>query len=138
MALPTLTITGNVTADPDFRRTQNGKAVVSFTVAASKRKKNAETNEWEDAGKLFVRATAWDLLAEAISAELAKGMRVVVIGELSEREYQSKEGESRRSLDLNVHEVAISVRPLKESGAGQSWDSAQPATSFAVEESTPF
>ncbi|MDQ1111188.1 single-strand DNA-binding protein [Microbacterium testaceum] len=106
----TLTIVGNLTADPELRHTQNGLAVVNFTVASTPRAFDRQANEWKDGTPLFLRCSAWREFAEHIAGSLTKGARVVVTGRLVQRSYQDREGNTRSSLELEVDEIGPSLR----------------------------
>ena len=106
----TITVIGNTTADPELRFTTAGVAVASFTVASTEKVFDRKTNEWKDGRTLFMRCTAWRDLAEHTAASITKGTRVVVVGKLSTREYQTKEGEKRTSMELDIHEIGPSLR----------------------------
>lgn len=105
-----LTVVGNITADPELRFTQNGMPVTNFTVASTPRSFNRTTNEWEDGEALFLRCSVWRDQAENTAGSLTKGARVVVTGRLKQRSYQTAEGENRTVLELEVDEVAASLR----------------------------
>lgn len=105
-----ITVVGNLTADPELRYTQNGLAVVNFTVASTPRTFNKATNEWEDGEALFLRCSLWREPAEHVAASLVKGSRVIVVGRLKQRSYETKEGEKRTSMELEVEEVGPSLR----------------------------
>lgn len=106
----TLTIVGNLTADPESRHTQNGLAVVNFTVASTPRVFDRQANEWKDGEALFMRCSAWREFAEHIAGSLSKGTRVVATGQLKQRSYQDREGNNRSSLELEVDEIGPSLR----------------------------
>lgn len=106
----TITMIGNLTADPEVKTTSAGKPVASFTVASTPRSFNRETNQWEDGQALFLRCTAWGHLADHAAQSLAKGMRVIVTGRLSQHSYQAKDGSQRTSIDLTVDEIGPSLR----------------------------
>lgn len=105
----TLVITGNLTDDPKLTYTQTAKAVVGFTVASTPRTFDKETNGWKDGNTLFMRVSAWGLLAENVAESLTKGTRVVVTGRLGQRSYETKEGENRTVIELTADEVAASL-----------------------------
>lgn len=109
MALPSLTMTGNLTADPEMRFTPSGVAVANFTVATSKRKKT-EAGGWEDAATCFLNCTVWDRDAEAVVEELAKGDKVTVVGALKQRSYEDRDGNKRNAFDVEVYSVAKVIR----------------------------
>jgi single-strand DNA-binding protein len=105
-----ITVVGNLTADPELRYTQNGLAVVNFTIASTPRTLNRQTNEWVDGDALFLRASAWREFAEHIAGSLTKGSRVIAQGRLRQRSYQDREGQQRTSIELEVEEVGPSLR----------------------------
>lgn len=108
MALPKICDVAKLWAEPELRFTPGGKAVLTLPLVFGKRKKNAN-GEWEDAGSLFVRGTAWDDLAEHAAESFAKGDMVIVQGELYQREYE-KDGEKRQSLEMTVYAVGPDVK----------------------------
>lgn len=111
MALPNINIEGGtLVADPELRYTPSGAAVANFRVAANSRRYNKETNQWEDGDTTFLTCNVWRDAAENVANSLQKGMRVNVTGELQQRSYQTKEGEQRTVYDVNVREVAPSLK----------------------------
>ncbi len=106
----TITIIGNLTADPELRFTTSGAAVANFTVASTPRTFNRATNEWEDGEALFLRCTIWKQAAENVAESLTRGARVVVQGRLQQRSFQTKEGEKRTVMELTVDEIGPSLR----------------------------
>jgi single-strand DNA-binding protein len=105
-----ITVVGNLTADPELRYTQNGLPVANFTVASTPRTFNRQTNEFEDGEALFLRCSIWREYAENVAGSLTKGSRVIVQGNLKQRTYETKEGESRTSMELEVQEIGPSLR----------------------------
>lgn len=106
----TLTIVGNTTGPAELRFTASGAAVVSFTVASTPRTFDKNANEWKDGSTLFMRCSAWRELAENIAETLTqKGMRVIVAGRLTQREYE-KDGQKRTVIELEADEVAPSLK----------------------------
>jgi single-strand DNA-binding protein len=105
-----ITVVGNLTADPELRYTQNGLPVANFTVASTPRNMNRQTNEWEDGEALFLRCSIWREAAENAAATLTKGARVIVQGKLKQRSYETKEGENRTVIELDVEEVGPSLK----------------------------
>jgi single-strand DNA-binding protein len=106
----TFTVVGNLVKDPEIRYTQNGKPVTTLRLADTPRSLNPATNEWEDGTTLWLSATVWDSLAENAAASLSKGMRVVVTGSLSQRNYTTKDGQERIELEIKATEVSPSLR----------------------------
>ena len=105
-----ITIIGNLTADPELRFTPSGAAVANFTVASTPRMFDRQTNEWKDGETLFMRCSVWRDAAENVAESLQRGMRVIVSGRLKSRSYETKEGEKRTVVELDVDEIGPSLR----------------------------
>ncbi len=105
-----ITVVGNLTADPELRYTQNGLAVANFTIASTPRTLDRGSNEWKDGEALFLRASVWREFAEHVAGSLTKGSRVIATGRLKQRSYETKEGEKRTSIELEVDEIGPSLR----------------------------
>ncbi|MEQ1735825.1 MAG: single-stranded DNA-binding protein [Rhodoglobus sp.] len=105
-----ITVVGNLTSDPELRYTQNGLAVANFTIASTPRNFDRASNEFKDGETLFLRASVWREFAEHVAGSLTKGSRVIATGRLKQRDYQTKEGEKRTSIELEVDEVGPSLR----------------------------
>ncbi len=105
-----ITVVGNLTDDPELRFTPSGAAVASFTVASTPRTFDRNSNEWKDGDALFLRCSIWRQAAENVAESLTKGMRVVVQGRLRQRSYETREGEKRTVVELEVDEVGPSLR----------------------------
>lgn len=105
-----VTIIGNVVADLEMRFVASGDAVTNFTVASTARTFDKATNEWKDADPLFMRCNIWRQYAENCVESLTKGMRVIVTGRLRQRSWETKEGEKRTVMELEVDEVGPSLR----------------------------
>lgn len=106
----TITVVGNLTADPELRYTQNGVAVANFTIASTPRTYDRQSGEWKDGEALFLRASVWREFAEHVANSLTKGSRVVATGRLRQRSYETKEGEKRTSIELEVDDIGPSLR----------------------------
>lgn len=106
----TITVIGNLTSDPELRFTPSGSAVANFTVASTPRTFDRQSNEWKDGETLFLRASVWREAAENVAESLTKGMRVIVTGRLKSRSYETKEGEKRTVIELEVDEIGPSLR----------------------------
>jgi single-strand DNA-binding protein len=104
------TIVGNLTADPDISVTDKGVSWVRFTVASTPRRFDREAGQYVDGDALFMRCTAWRDLAEHIAESLNKGARVIVSGRLRQNTWQTPEGDTRSSIDLDVDEIGPSLR----------------------------
>jgi single-strand DNA-binding protein len=105
-----ITVVGNLTNDPELRFTPSGAAVASFTVASTPRYLDKATNEWKDGDALFLRCSVWRQAAENVAESLQRGARVIVQGRLKQRSYETKEGEKRTVIELEVDEVGPSLR----------------------------
>ncbi|POH72160.1 single-stranded DNA-binding protein [Arthrobacter glacialis] len=106
----TITVIGNLTSDPELRFTPSGSAVANFTIASTPRTFDRESNEWKDGETLFLRASIWREAAENVAESLTKGTRVIVSGRLKSRTYDTKEGEKRTVMELEVDEIGPSLR----------------------------
>jgi single-strand DNA-binding protein len=105
-----ITVVGNLTGDPELRFTPSGAAVANFTVASTPRTFDRQNNEWKDGETLFMRCSIWREAAENVAESLTKGMRVIVQGRLVQRSYETREGEKRTVVELQVDEVGPSLR----------------------------
>jgi single-strand DNA-binding protein len=106
MSLPNITLVGNLTTDPILRHTQAGKPVTSLRVACNDRKKNQTTGLWEDGDTTFIDVTVWRN-TEAIQRQLFKGSKVLVIGTLRQKDFQTAAGEKRTAYEVQADEVAL-------------------------------
>jgi single-strand DNA-binding protein len=105
-----ITVVGNLTADPELRFTSSGVAVASFRVASTPRTFDKQTNEWKDGEALFLNCNIWRQAAENLAESLTRGTRVIVTGRLRQRSYETKEGEKRTVVELEVDEIGPSLR----------------------------
>ena len=108
MADTHVTITGNLTDDPELKHTGNGNLVANFRLAVTARVKDGEG--WRDGDTSFFRVNVWRQLAEHVTDSLAKGDRAVVIGRLKSRSWETSEGERRSVVEVEADEVAPSLR----------------------------
>lgn len=153
-----ITIVGNVTAEPELRFTQSGAAVAGFTVASTPRTFNKQSNQWEDGDALFMRCSIWRQAAENVSESITKGTRVIVTGRLKQRSFETREGEKRTVVEMDVDEIGPSLKYAtakvnkvsREGGQQQTqqsrqalvnddpWGSAPPATGQRGGQQTTF
>ena len=105
-----ITVIGNLTADPELRFTPSGAAVANFTIASTPRTFDRQSSEWKDGEALFLRCNVWRQAAENVAESLTRGARVVVTGRLKQRSYETKEGEKRTVVELEVDEIGPSLR----------------------------
>jgi len=106
----TITVIGNLTDDPELRFTPSGAAVANFTVASTPRSFDKQSGEWKDGEALFLRCNIWRQAAENVAETLTRGSRVIVSGRLKQRSYETREGEKRTVVELEVEEVGPSLR----------------------------
>lgn len=110
MALPTTGFTGRLVADPELRYTQNGRPVANFTLAANDRKFDRDSNTWKDEDASFFRATVWGPLAEHVAQSLTKGQEVVALGKFKQTNFETKEGEKRTAIEIEVDAIGPSLQ----------------------------
>lgn len=106
----TITVIGNLTSDPELRFTSSGAAVANFTIASTPRSFDKASGEWKDGEALFLRCSIWRQAAENVAESLVRGARVVVTGRLVQRSFETKEGEKRTSIELQVDEIGPSLK----------------------------
>ncbi len=157
-----ITVVGNLTADPELRFTASGAAVASFTIASTPRNFDRAANEWKDGEALFLRCSLWRQAAENAAESLTKGMRVIAQGRLVQRSYETREGEKRTVIELQVDEIGPSLKYASakvnrtqrgsggggfgatgtEGGAGMPaddpWGTAAPASGGGFTDEPPF
>uniref|UniRef100_UPI003F497EEB single-stranded DNA-binding protein n=1 Tax=Amycolatopsis sp. CA-290885 TaxID=3239925 RepID=UPI003F497EEB len=135
-----ITVVGNLTADPELRFTPSGAAVANFTVASTPRIFDRQSGEWRDGEALFMRCNLWRQQAENLAESLRRGARVMVQGRLKQRSFETKEGEKRTVVELEVDEIGPSLRyatatvkkAVRTDGAGA------PAGSSGFNDEPPF
>lgn len=131
----TITVIGNLTNDPELRFTPSGSAVANFTIASTPRTFDRQANEWKDGETLFLRAAVWKEAAENVAESLTKGMGVIAVGRLKSRSYETKEGEKRTVIELEVEEIGPSLRwasaKVTRAQRGQGGGSSSQASSGA-------
>ena len=106
----TITVVGNLTADPELRFTPSGAAVANFTVASTPRTFDRASGEWKDGEALFLRCNTWREAAENVAESLTRGSRVIVTGRLKQRSFETREGEKRTVMEVEVDEIGPSLR----------------------------
>jgi single-strand DNA-binding protein len=131
MSGTTVTLVGNVTRDPEMRFLNSGVGIATFGVAVSKRRKN-EAGQWEDGETEFYDVVAWRELGENVAESITKGQRVVVVGRLSQRSWETDDGQKRSKIEVVADEVGPSLRwatadvarvQRSSGGGGGGWDS---------------
>jgi single-strand DNA-binding protein len=106
----TITVIGNLTDDPELRFTPSGAAVAKFRVASTPRFLDRQSGEWKDGEPLFLACNIWRDTAEHVAESLQRGSRVIVTGRLRQRSYETREGEKRTVIELEVDEIGPSLR----------------------------
>ena len=106
----TITVVGNLTDDPELRFTPSGAAVAKFRVASTPRFLDRQSGEWKDGEPLFLACNIWRDAAEHVAESLQRGSRVIVTGRLRQRSYETREGEKRTVIELEVDEIGPSLR----------------------------
>lgn len=106
----TITLVGNLTADPELRFTPSGAAVANFTVASTPRTFDRNSGEWRDGEAMFINCAVWRQAAENVAESLQKGMRVIVQGRLKSRSYETRDGEKRTVFEIDVDEIGPALR----------------------------
>ena len=105
-----ITLVGNLVDDPELRFTPSGQAVANFRIASTPRTFDRQTNEWKDGESLYLTCNVWRQYAENVAESLTKGMRVIVQGRLKQRSYETREGEKRTVMELEVDDVGPALR----------------------------
>ena len=103
-----VTLTGNLTDDPELRFTPNGVAVANFRLAVDQRV--WDTDGWKDGESSYFRVNVWRDQAEHVSRSLHKGTRCVVVGRLKSRSWETPEGQRRSAVEVDAEEVGMSMR----------------------------
>src|SRR2546423_4820160 len=106
----TITVVGSLTDDSELRFTPSGAAVAKFRVASTPRTLDRATGEWKDGEPLFLSCNVWRQAAENVAESLQRGARVIVSGRLRQRSYETREGEKRTVIELEVDEIGPSLR----------------------------
>lgn len=128
-----ITIIGNLTADPEIRTTQSGRELASFTIASTPRQFDRQTNEWKDGETTFLDCVAWRNVL-AIRSATWKGLRVIAHGVISQRNFETRNGEKRSKLELEVEAmgVVLADAAYAQPQAGADAWSAPPAAAPAA------
>ncbi len=130
MAAPTVTVVGRLTADPELRFTPSGAAVANFTIASNDSYKD-KNDQWVEKPAVFLRANIWRDAAENVAESLTKGTEVIAQGKLSQREFETREGEKRTVFELEVTAIGpnlakatakVTKAERATAGAGGGWN----------------
>lgn len=141
-------LTGNLTRDPELRYTPGGMPVATFGLAVNLRRQNKQTNEWEDRPSFF-DVSCFGSLGENVSESLQRGSRVMVVGRLEQRSWETQDGDKRSKVEVIADEVGPSLRwatadvskndrqPVNN-GAGNNQRSSAPAGGMARPEPVDY
>lgn len=103
-----ITITGRLASDPELRFAASGVAMCNISIPDQKRVKNKDTGAWEDASATtWFRVTVFKEAAESLAEHARKGDTVVVTGRLITREWTTKDGDTKSSLEVDYATVAV-------------------------------
>jgi single-strand DNA-binding protein len=108
--LPRITMEGRLAAEPELRFAPSGVAVCRLRLVTSDRRKNPNTNEWEDGDTLWINATCFKQLAENTAESIEKGDLVVVTGKIKTDSWETNEGEKRSAITLIADTVAADLK----------------------------
>ena len=137
----TVTIVGNLTADPEVRMTDGGATLAEIRIAQNKRKRNSD-GSWEEGDPMYFQGTVWNEMAENAAASLQKGMRVIVVGRLNYRSWETQDGQNRSKVVIAIDEIAPSLlwsKATVERTYGNSASSSEPVARENYEEDeAPF
>ena len=103
MSINHVSITGNLTRDPDLRSTAGGTAVLSFGIAVNDYRKNQQTGKWEDYPN-FIDCTMFGTRAQSVSRFLSKGSKVAIEGKLRWSQWE-RDGQKRSKIEVIVDEI---------------------------------
>lgn len=140
MSINRVTITGNLTRDPELRSTAGGMSVLKLGVAVNDRAKNQQTGEWEDRPN-FIDCTMFGTRAESVSRFLSKGAKVAIEGKLRWSSWETPQGEKRSKVEVVVDEIEFmsSRDGGSGSGSGGGVSSFEPAPAAPMDDSEiPF
>jgi single-strand DNA-binding protein len=130
-----VTLSGNLTDDPELRFTPNGVAVANFRLAVDQRVWDADG--WKDGESSYFRVSVWRDQAEHVSRSLHKGARCVVVGRLRSRSWETPEGQRRSAVEVDAEEVGMSLRFAAAASAPAAATPAPPPAEAAAERPAP-
>lgn len=107
---PQINMVGNLVADPELRFTPSGVAAASVRIAVTPRSRDNATGEWKDGETVWLSGTVWRQYAENVAESLSKGTRVIVIGRLKQRSYETREGEKRTVYEVDIDDIGPALR----------------------------
>ena len=127
---PQINMVGNLVADPELRFTPSGVAAASVRIAVTPRSRDNATGEWKDGETVWLSGTVWRQYAENVAESLQKGARVIVIGRLKQRSYETREGEKRTVYEVDIDDIGPALRyataKIQKTSRGSSADAPAP------------
>ena len=136
-----VTLTGNLTRDPELRSTQSGTSVCSLRLASNTRRKDSASGEYHDKANYF-DITVWGAQAENCNRFLSKGRPIAVDGRLEWREWTTDGGDKRQAIDIIADTIQFLGAPNGNAPDGASAnanpDDAPADAGAADDEDTPF
>lgn len=125
MSINRVTLTGNLTRDPDMRATPSGTQIMQFGIAVNDRRRNPQTNEWEDSPN-FIECVLFGVRADRLHSYLHKGTKVAVEGKLRWSSWEDKtSGQKRSKIEVVVDDIEF-MNPRQDGGAYQSAPTSEP------------
>ena len=132
---PQINMVGNLVADPELRFTPSGVAAASVRIAVTPRSRDNVTDEWKDGETVWLSGTVWRQYAENVAESLTKGTRVIVIGRLKQRSYETREGEKRTVYEVDIDDIGPALRyataKIQRTSRGSSTDAGPAAAGGA-------
>lgn len=113
MSINRVTITGNLTRDPDVKQTGGGMSVMKLGVAVNDRRKNPQTNEWEDVPN-FIDCTMFGDRAAKVAQYLAKGSKVAISGRLRQETWETQDGQKRSRVGVVIDDLEFMSRSQQQ------------------------
>jgi len=118
MSLPSLTVTARLVDAPEIKWSQSGTAIAKLRLVSNSRRKNPQTDQWEDGDTWWGRGTAFARTAEAIAeANLQKGDLVTVRGEIKTDQWE-KDGQKRSADEVIIREIGRALMPPRQQQGG--------------------
>lgn len=133
-----ITVVGNVTQDPELRFTASGIAVTNFSVASTPRVFDKASSQWKDGDTSFFRVTVWRDLAENVAEFVAKGKRVIVVGDIAQKTYQDSDGNTRYAMEVTGRGVGLDLTFLKPVKPEEETTEERPADKPKVKRQAPL
>ena len=109
MSINRVMITGNLTREPELRKTAGGLPVLSLGVAVNDRRKNSQRGEWDDYPN-FIDCTLFGSRAENLAPHLDKGSKVAIEGKLRQEQWESKDGQKRTKISIIIDSIEFMSR----------------------------